>query len=122
MRVFENIIVTEDMVNNFALVSGDKNPIHLDNEYAKNTKFGGRIVHGMLLASFISKIVANNYPGEGSIYLEQDLKFKNPCYLNDTITVIIELINYSNNKYHLKTLVMKDDKVLIDGNALILKY
>ena len=80
MRVSEKITITDKMVRDFSELVGDKNPIHLDDEYSKNSIFGKRIVHGMLLSSFFSKIIATNYPGEGSIYLKQDLNFKNPDF------------------------------------------
>lgn len=121
MRVSEKIIITDKMVRDFSELSGDKNPIHLDDEYSKNSIFGKRIVHGMLLSSFFSKIIATNYPGEGSIYLKQDLNFKNPCYINDEIEIVVELDRQENNKYYLKTKIIRDDVEIIDGNAIVLK-
>jgi len=91
MEVSEKIIVTDDMVHKFAEVSGDRNPIHIDDEYASKSIFGKRIVHGMLLSSFFSKMIAETYPGKGSIYLNQSLNFKNPCYVNDEVTITIKL-------------------------------
>ena len=121
MRVSEKITITDKMVRDFSELVGDKNPIHLDDEYAKNSIFGKRIVHGMLLSSFFSKIIATNYPGEGSIYLKQDLNFKNPCYINDEIEIVVELDKKENNKYYLKTKIIRDNIEIIDGNAIVLK-
>ena len=121
MRVSEKITITDKMVRDFSELVGDKNPIHLDDEYAKNSIFGKRIVHGMLLSSFFSKIIATNYPGEGSIYLKQDLNFKNPCYINDEIEIVVELDKKENNKYFLKTKIIRDNIEIIDGNAIVLK-
>jgi 3-hydroxybutyryl-CoA dehydratase len=121
MRVSEDIKITEDMVIQFSELSGDKNPIHLDDEYAKNSVFGKKIVHGILLVSFFSKLIADKYPGEGSIYLSQNVYFKNPCFINDTITVIVELNEKIKNKYYLKTSIVRDDITLIEGDAVILK-
>lgn len=121
MRVSEKITITDKMVRDFSELSGDKNPIHLDEEYSKNSIFGKRIVHGMLLSSFFSKIIATNYPGEGSIYLKQDLNFKNPCYINDEIEIVVELDKKENNKYYLKTKIIRDDIEIIEGNAIVLK-
>jgi 3-hydroxybutyryl-CoA dehydratase len=76
------------------------NPVHLDDEYAKNSIFKKRIAHGMLLGGYISSIIANEYPGEGSIYLQQTLNFLNPCYIGDEIEVVIELIEQKKYKYN----------------------
>lgn len=121
MRVSEKIKITEDLINKYSEITGDKNPIHLDDEYAKQTVFNGRIAHGMLLGGFISKLISEKYPGEGSIYLEQNLKFINPCYINDLVEVVVELIEQKKQKYFLKTTVKSENKILIEGNALILK-
>jgi 3-hydroxybutyryl-CoA dehydratase len=121
MRVSKKFTIKEEDVVNFSKVAQDYNPIHLDEEYAKNSIFKKRIVHGMLLGGYISSIIANEYPGQGSIYLQQNLSFKNPCYIGDEIEVIIELIEQKNSKYSLSTKVIKDELILIDGEALILK-
>jgi 3-hydroxybutyryl-CoA dehydratase len=121
MRVSKKFTIREEDVVNFSKVVQDYNPIHLDEEYAKNSIFKKRIVHGMLLGGYISSIIANEYPGQGSIYLQQNLSFKNPCYIGDEIEVIIELIEQKNSKYSLSTKVIKDELILIDGEALILK-
>lgn len=121
MRVSKKFTVKEEDVVNFAKVSKDHNPIHLDEEYAKKTFFGQRIVHGMLLGGYISSVIANDYPGQGSIYLEQNLSFKNPCFIDDEIEVIIELIEQNKTKYNLSTKVTRNDTILIDGLATIIK-
>jgi 3-hydroxybutyryl-CoA dehydratase len=121
MRVSEKILISEDMVKDFSELSGDKNPIHLDEEYAKSTIFGKRVAHGMLLSSFFSRLISEVYPGKGSIYLQQNLIFKNPCFINDEIEVIVELDKKDGNKFFLKTIIFKDDEILIEGNAIILK-
>jgi 3-hydroxybutyryl-CoA dehydratase len=82
---------TADDVQAFAGVTGDANPVHLDDDYAAATSFGQRIVHGMLTASLISAIIGNDLPGEGAIYMRQDLQFKAPVYLGDTITATVEI-------------------------------
>jgi len=121
MRVSKKFTVKEEDVINFAKVSKDYNPIHLDEEYAKKTFFEQRIVHGMLLGGYISSVIANDYPGQGSIYLEQNLSFKNPCFIDDEIEVIIELIEQKKTKYNLSTKVTRNDTILIDGLATIIK-
>jgi 3-hydroxybutyryl-CoA dehydratase len=121
MRVSKKFLITEDIVNEYSKISQDMNPVHLDDEYAKNSIFKKRIAHGMLLGGYISSIIANEYPGEGSIYLQQTLNFLNPCYIGDEIEVVIELIEQNKYKYRLSTKVINQDIVLIDGEALILK-
>ena len=121
MRVSKKFLITEDIITEYSKISQDMNPVHLDDEYAKNSIFKKRIAHGMLLGGYISSIIANEYPGEGSIYLQQTLNFINPCYIGDEIEVVIELIEQKKSKYRLSTKVIKQDTILIDGEALILK-
>lgn len=90
--------VTEKMVINFAEVSGDNNPIHVDAEFAKTTRFGQRIAHGMLIASFISKALAHKLPGRGGVYLGQTLKFVHPVFIGDTVTIELKILNYREEK------------------------
>lgn len=78
---------TEEDVNTFAKVSGDMNPLHMDEEYAQTTKFKGRLVHGMLVASLCSTLVGMYIPGKRCLYLSQSLFFKNPVYIGDTVTI-----------------------------------
>ena len=78
--------ITDEDVRAFAAVSGDKNPIHLDEDFAANTRFGKRIAHGMLSASLISAVLANDLPGQGSIYLGQTLQFVAPVFVGDEVT------------------------------------
>jgi 3-hydroxybutyryl-CoA dehydratase len=77
--------VTEADVILFAGVSGDQNPVHLNQEFAEGTRFKGRIAHGMLTASFISTVLGNKLPGPGCIYVSQNLKFKAPVRAGDTV-------------------------------------
>jgi len=122
MKFSENFTISMDLVKSYSELTGDKNPIHLDYEHAKQTIFKKPIAHGMLISSFFSKIISETYPGHGSIYLSQSLNFKNPCYVGDKIEVVIELLNKNNNKYELLTQIYNSDKtLLVDGNALILK-
>ena len=121
MRVSEEIIITDDLVKKFSDLTGDKNPIHLNDEYAKNTIFGKRIVHGMLISSFFSKIISEKYPGPGSIYLNQNLNFKRPCFIGDTIEVVVRLNKQENKKYLLDTIIYNSSQeIIIEGSALVL--
>lgn len=112
--------VTEKDIMLFAQASGDTNPLHLNEDYAKKTIFGQRIAHGMLSASYISAILGTKLPGEGSIYLSQSLQFKRPVHINDEITTIVEVVKIENNRVTLKTVCMNQkDKIVVDGEALI---
>ena len=82
--------LTEREIILFAAASGDTNPVHMDEEYASGTPFGGRIAHGIWTASLISAAIANVMPGPGSIYLGQSLKFSRPVKIGDTITIELE--------------------------------
>ena len=86
-------VLTEQDLILFATVSGDYNPVHLDEEFAKTTQFGERIAHGMWIGALISAALAMKLPGPGGIYLGQDIKFKRPAKLGDTITVNLEILS-----------------------------
>ena len=90
----ESIKVSDANIKKFASASGDKNTIHLNENFAKNTIFKTRIAHGMLIASFVSSVIGNKFPGNGTIYVSQDLKFKRPVKINDVvkIKIIVEKI------------------------------
>jgi acyl dehydratase len=84
--------VTEQDIQMFAAVSGDVNPLHLDAEFAAGTRFGERIAHGMLTASFVSAALAMKLPGPGCIFMEQSLKFRLPVKIGDQINVTLEVV------------------------------
>jgi len=111
-------IITKSMIDDFAKVSGDFNPIHMDDEYAKTTKFKKRICHGMLLGSFISQYISQKYPK--SIYVSQSLTFHKPCYISDKIKISSNILDIKENKITIKTLITKDDKIIVDGIAEIM--
>ena len=117
----EKIITLED-IKDFAKVSGDFNPVHLDEEFAKKTIFKGRIAHGFLTASFISTIIATELPGPGSIYLGQSLKFLAPVYINEKILVKVKIveINIEKSKVKLITECFKNKTLVLTGQAEIL--
>jgi 3-hydroxybutyryl-CoA dehydratase len=83
--------ITDETIRAFAEVTGDKNPVHLDDAYAAGTRFGRRIAHGMIAAGLISATLANDLPGPGTVYLGQTLQFKAPVYPGDTITATVEV-------------------------------
>ena len=117
----EKTVTIED-IKKFAEVSGDFNPVHLDEEFAKKTIFKGRIAHGFLTASFISTIIATELPGPGSIYLKQSLKFLAPVYINEKILVKVRIIeiNIEKSKVKLITECFKNKTLVLTGEAEIL--
>jgi 3-hydroxybutyryl-CoA dehydratase len=90
--------VTEADVTGFAGIIGDFNPIHVDAEYARKTRFGRRVAHGMLTGGLISTVLGNKLPGPGSIYLSQQLEFLAPVYIGDTITAVVEVVDWRPEK------------------------
>ena len=114
--------MSEEKVNKFADVTGDRNPVHIDKEYAKSTIFKKRICHGMLVSSCISNVVANDLPGPGTIYLSQTLSFRHPVFLDDTVTVNLEIVKIRQDKNIMTiktTCENQDNKLVIDGEAVV---
>ncbi len=114
--------ITETDVYNFAGIIGDFNPAHINEEYAKTTFFKKRIVHGMLAAGLISTVLGTYLPGNGTIYISQELSFKAPVYFLDTITVtctVIEIME-EKNRVFLETIGKKqDDTIVLTGKATV---
>jgi 3-hydroxybutyryl-CoA dehydratase len=119
--VFSRTIVEADVVK-FAEVSGDDNPVHLDEDYARGTSFGGRIVHGILSAGLISATIAAKLPGPGTIYLRQNLKFCAPVRIGDRVEARVSVaeIILERNRVVLTTTCVVGDVIVIDGDALVL--
>ena len=116
-------VISESMVEEFAKLSGDYNPHHIDESYAKKTRFKKRICHGMLLASFFSKLTGMYLPGKGSLYLSQSLNFIAPAFIDDEVTVEGEIvkISHSTGIVTIKTKITKENTVkLITGDAKII--
>jgi 3-hydroxybutyryl-CoA dehydratase len=116
--------ITEEDIVAFAELTGDVNPIHLNEEFAQKTFFKGRIVHGMLTASFISTVLGTQLPGTNTIYLSQNVKFKAPVKIGDTITAIAEVIEKRDDKKLIKlrtNIVNQDQKVVVEGEAMVMK-
>jgi len=115
--------VTAEDIDLFAQVSGDTNPVHLDEDYAATTQFGKRIAHGMFSVGMISAILGNDMPGNGTIYLGQDVKFKAPVYLGDTITASVECVKYREDKRIATlstTVTNQDGTVVLEGQAVVI--
>lgn len=115
--------LTEEDVLAFARLTGDTNPLHLDEAYARTTRFGSRIVPGLLTAGLISALLGTELPGPGAIYLAQRLQFLGPVYLGDTVTATVEVIAYREDKrvVTLRTacVTQRGDQV-IEGEAVLL--
>lgn len=119
----KKFIISEDMGVLFADISQDHNPIHLDSEFAKASRFGEKIVHGMLIGSFISGIIGNEFPGAGSIYISQELMFKRPIYYGTSIAIRVEVMEINLTKKHVLLITQcydMDRGLLVDGKAKIL--
>ncbi|MRD74033.1 MaoC family dehydratase [Rhodocyclus tenuis] len=114
--------VTEADIVLFAGVSTDINPLHLNEDYAATTPFGGRIAQGMLSAAFISAVLANRLPGPGSVYLAQSLRFKAPVRPGDTVTatVTVKEVLVGKRRCVLDTVCTVKGKVVIEGEATML--
>jgi 3-hydroxybutyryl-CoA dehydratase len=114
--------VTESDIYLFAGLSGDYNPAHINEEYAKKTFFKTRIAHGMLSAGFISTVIGTKLPGPGTIYLDQSLKFLAPVRIGDTITARAEVIEImaEKNKVRLETTCINQDGItVLEGEAIV---
>jgi 3-hydroxybutyryl-CoA dehydratase len=115
--------VTESDVTTFAGLIGDFNPIHVDAEYARNTRFGRRVAHGMLTGGLISAVLGTKLPGPGAIYLSQQIEFLAPVYIGDTITATVEITAWRPEKriMTLKTDAYNQaDKQVVTGKAVLL--
>lgn len=107
----------------FAAVTGDINPAHVDDAFAQQSIFHGKVAHGVLTASLISAVLGTTLPGPGTIYLSQDLKFRRPVRIGDTITASVEVTELipEKNLVHLKTTCTNQrDEVVLEGTALVM--
>jgi len=115
--------VTEADVTTFAGLIGDFNPIHVDAEYARKSRFGQRVAHGMLTGGLISAVLGNKLPGPGSIYLSQQIEFLTPVFIGDTITATVEVESWRSDK---RILTLKTDaynqehEQVVTGRAVLL--
>ena len=111
--------ITDADVKCFAGLSGDRNPVHMDEDYAKKSRFKKRIAHGMISASFFSALFGTKIPGEGCVYTRQSLNFKRPIYINDTVEAVVTVISIDLEKRRVvfETICKVDGKVAIDGEA-----
>ncbi len=112
----EKFIVSDQAVKLFAEITGDKNPVHLDDEYARSTRFGKRIAHGMLVASFISKTLGMNFPGPGTVLVKQQIKYRAPVYIDEHVEVRVTVLEVISDKHRL---ILQTDVFKEDGNKAI---
>lgn len=121
MRFVEKVISDTD-IRLFADISTDRNPVHLDEQYARDTMFAGRIAHGMLTASLVSAVIGEQLPGHGSIYLGQSLKFLAPVYPGDRVVaeVSVREIDHAKRRVTLDCVCKVSDKPVLKGEALVL--
>jgi 3-hydroxybutyryl-CoA dehydratase len=114
--------ITEDDVNQFATISGDYNPIHVDEEFAKRTRWGGRIAHGMLVAGLVTQTLSE-LGGEGAVHTSQEVSFRAPVHIGDTVTVTSEVTGKIEEKRRLliaTTWTNQDGVVVIAGSGEVL--
>jgi len=119
-----SLTITEAHVVAYAGITGDVNPVHLDAEFARQSMFGERIAHGMLVAGLISAVLGTQLPGPNSIYLGQELRFTAPVKLGDTVTATVAVTEKRDDKQIIKlrtTVSNQRGQVVIDGTAVVKK-
>lgn len=121
MKASASHLITDEKIRGFANISEDYNPIHLDDEYAKNSRFGKRIAHGAMVSSFFSSLFATKLPGPGSIYVSQETKYKKPVFIDDTVLVEIEVIDIEleRSRVYFSTTCFVNDVEVLSGRAEI---
>jgi acyl dehydratase len=116
-------VITEDDVETFARITGDTNSVHLTEEYARASRFGKRIAHGMVGAGYVPAVLGTRLPGPGAIYLSQSLAFKAPVYLGDSITATVSITGLREDKpiaTIATTCVNQQGTVVLEGEAILL--
>lgn len=113
--------VTDADIKAFAGISGDRNPVHVDEEYAEHSRYKKRIAHGFMTASYFSALFGTKIPGEGCVYVAQSLQFKRPVYIGDTVTATVEVTKVDRDKKRVffRTTCKVKNKVVTDGAAEI---
>jgi len=121
MAVSYSQTVTDADIKAFAGISGDNNPVHMDQEYASESQFGNRIAHGLMSASYFSALFGTKLPGPGCVYVEQNLKFLRPVFIGDTVTASVYVTEVDKNKRRVffKTVCEVSGKKVIMGKAEI---
>ena len=119
MKSSTNMVITGEKIDTFAELTGDKNPIHVDEEFAKTTMFGQRIAHGALSASLISAVLGNDLPGPGAVFVELNLRFRRPAFIGDDVIAVAEVaeINERNGRVKMKCYCEVNGKQICRGDA-----
>lgn len=114
-------VVGASDIEAFAEISGDTNPVHLDEAYAKTTQFGERIAHGMLSAAYVSAVLGTKLPGPGAVYLTQSVRFRRPVRIGDKVTarVSVKALDEQRGQVTLETICEVDGKTVMDGEAVV---
>ncbi len=113
--------ITDADIKRFAGISGDHNPIHVDENYASESRYGKRLAHGLMTASFFSALFGTKLPGPGCVYVSQTLNFKRPVYIDDTVVAVIVVIkvDIEKNRVFFETTCKVKNKVVTSGSAEI---
>lgn len=113
--------ITDADIKAYAGLSGDRNPVHVDQEYAQNSMFGKRIAHGMISSGFFSAIFGTKLPGEGCVYVSQNLTFRKPVYIDDTVVATVEVkeVNIEKRRVYFSTYCKVGKSKVITGEAEI---
>jgi 3-hydroxybutyryl-CoA dehydratase len=121
-RVVQEFLVDDRTIELFGEASTDRNPLHFDDAFARETPFGGRIAHGMITAAFISAVIGNELPGHGSVYLSQQLKFRAPVRPGDLVRVEVEVLAYDPERRgtRLSTRAFVGETLVVDGEAKVI--
>ena len=119
-----SIKITENLIKEFADLTGDKNPIHMSEDYAKKSIFKSRVAHGFLISSFFTSIYANLLPGEGSVLLEQDFQFLEPVFINEEVKYNVRIVSFNKLKrtIQLDLSCETSGKKVLEGKATILFF
>ena len=115
--------VTEEMIENFAKATGDDNPVHLDEEFAKASIFKKRVAHGMLTAGIMSGVFGTRFPGQGTIYISQTISFLRPVFIGDEISVALKVLEVDAEKNRLTvetTCLNQEGKKVLVGQAVVM--
>ena len=115
--------ITAQDVETFADLVGDHNPLHLDEEAAKASRFGARIAHGALTAALVSTVLGTKLPGPGTIFLEQQTRFTKPVYIGDTVTARVEVIDWENERRRVRVKTVCENgsgEIVLTGDALVI--
>ena len=119
MEVSYSQTIMDADIKAFSGISGDKNPVHMSDEYAEKSRFKKRIAHGLMSASYFSALFGTKIPGEGCVYVSQSLQFKRPVYLDDTVTatVVVKAVDLKKRRVFFRTMCKVKNKIVIDGEA-----